>query len=67
MRIDRVKLITEMARQEIKVNELAEKSGVSRVTITSMRGGKSCTRNSILHVVRALGVDVEALTEGTAK
>ena len=61
MRIDRVKLIAEMARQEIKVQELAEKAGVSRVTITAMRCGKSCTENSAKHVARALGVPVEAL------
>lgn len=61
MRIDRVKLITEMARQEIKVTDLAEKAGVSRVTITSMRGGKSCTENSVKHVARALGISVESL------
>lgn len=63
MRIDRVKLIAEMARQEVRVQELAEKSGVSRVTITSMRGGKSCTKNSVKHVARALGVPVENLLE----
>ena len=39
MRIDRVKLIAEMARQEITVNELAEKACISRVTITAARGG----------------------------
>ena len=63
MRIDRVKLITEMARQEIKVQELAEKAGVSRVTITGMRGGKSCTENSVKHVAKALGIPVESLLE----
>lgn len=63
MRIDRVKLIAEMARQEIRVQELAEKAGVSRVTITGMRGGKSCTENSVKHVARALGVPVESLLE----
>ena len=63
MRIDRVKLITEMARQEIRVQELAEKAGVSRVTITGMRGGKSCTENSVKYVARALGVPVESLLE----
>lgn len=63
MRIDRVKLIAEMARQEIRIAELSEKSGVSRPTITAMRGGKSCARNSALHVARALGLDVEDLKE----
>ena len=61
MRIDRVKLIAEMARQEITVNELAEKACVSRVTITAARGGKSCSRNSVLHIARGLGVDVSKL------
>lgn len=61
MRIDRVKLIAEMARQEISVNELSRKACVSRVTITAMRGGKSCSRNSALHVANALGVDVSKL------
>ena len=41
MRVDRVKLIAEMARQNIHIKELAEKALVSRVTITAMRGGKS--------------------------
>ncbi len=63
MRIDRVKLIAEMARQEIKVYELAKKAGVSRLTITAMRSGKSCTENSVKHVARALGVSAESLLE----
>lgn len=63
MRIDRVKLIAEMARQNMQVNALAEKAGVSRVTVTAMRGGKSCNKNSVLHIARALGVDVAELTE----
>ena len=64
MRIDRVKLIAEMARQDINVQALAEKAGVSRMTITALRGGKSCTPNTIRHVARALGVSVEDLKEG---
>lgn len=63
MRIDRVKLIAEMARQEIRVQELAEKAGVSRMTVSAMRCGKSCTENSVKHVARALGVPVESLLE----
>lgn len=63
MRIDRVKLIAEMARRELQVNELAERAGVSRVTITAMRGGKSCSKNSVLHVARALGMDVAEIME----
>lgn len=64
MRIDRVKLIAEMARQDITVKELSDLSCVSRPTITAMRGGKSCSRNSVMHVARALNVRLEDLQEG---
>lgn len=63
MRIDRVKLIAEMARQEIKIQDLAAKASVSHATISSMRGGKSCHKNSIARVADALGVPVEELLE----
>lgn len=33
MRIDRVKLIAEMARQDLTVLALAERSGLSRMTV----------------------------------
>ena len=64
MRIDRVKLIAEMARQDIGVQELAEKAGVSASVVSALRGGKSCTANTAGHVARALGVSVEELKEG---
>lgn len=63
MRVDRVKLIAEMARQNIHIKELAEKALVSRVTITAMRGGKSSNVNSARRVAQALGVSLESLLE----
>lgn len=63
MRIDRVKLIAEMARQNVTSKELAEKAFVSRVTVSAMRCGKSVNENSARHVARALGVDVADLLE----
>lgn len=63
MRIDRVKLIAEMARQDVRIQELSEKAAVSRATITALRGGKSCNENSIRRVATALGVPVESLLE----
>lgn len=63
MRIDRVKLIAEMARQNIKGKELAEKATVSLCTVTALRGGKSCTENSVKRVAAALGVSVDDLKE----
>lgn len=63
MRVDRVKLIAEMAKQDIKTQELARKANLSRSTITAMRSGKSCCKNSVLHVAQALGVDITDILE----
>lgn len=64
MRIDRVKLIAEMARRDMKVQELADKAAVSRATINALRGGKSCNENSIRRVAQVLGLPLESLLEG---
>lgn len=61
VRIDRIKFIAEMAKQEIGVVELAEKADVSRSTITSIRSGKSCKNDIAIRISTALGVPVEAL------
>ena len=44
MRIDRVKLIAEMARQDVRIQELSEKAAVSRATITALRGREKLQR-----------------------
>ena len=64
MRIDRVKLIAEMARRDMRVQELTDKATVSRATVTALRGGKSCNENSIRRVANALDIPVESLLEG---
>ena len=63
MRIDRIKLIAEMARQDININELSQKACISRCTLSAMRGGKSCTENTVKRVAAALGVSVDDLKE----
>lgn len=63
MRIDRIKLIAEMARQDININDLSEKACISRCTLSALRGGKSCTENTVKRVAAALGVTVESLME----
>lgn len=63
MRIDRVKLIAEMARQDVGVADLSQRATVSRATIAALRGGKSCNANSVRRVASALGVTVESLLE----
>lgn len=63
IRVDRVALIAEMARQNITGIELAEKACVSRSSVQSMKSGKSCYRNTAIHVARALGIDLAELSE----
>lgn len=57
-RIDRVKLVAAMARAELTGQQLAERSGVSRVTITAIRSGKSCSLETARKLTAILGEDI---------
>ena len=59
MRIDRVKLITEMARQEKSSNRLCAQAGIARATLSGVRGGKSCAPDTAVKIANALGVRLE--------
>ena len=63
MRIDRIKLATELARQDMTQVELAKKIGVSRVTVNGIRNGKSCSDEVGYKIATALGVDISKLLE----
>ena len=63
MRIDRIKLVTEMARSEIKLYELAEKSGLTRATITAIKGGKSCKEETAVKLAAGLGIPLANLLQ----
>jgi len=63
MRIDRVKLITELEKKEMTQKRLAELSGVSRATINYIKGGKRCTDKVGQKIAEALGVAVEEILE----
>ena len=43
MRIDRFKLTMELMRQDMTQTQLAEKAGVSRVTVNGIKSGRSFT------------------------
>lgn len=62
--VDRVKVIAEMARQNMTGEELAQKAGVGNSAIWKMRQGKPVWRTTAGHVAAALGVTVEELKEG---
>lgn len=61
MRIDRVKLTAELTRRDMTQKRLAELSGVSRVTINYIKGGKSCSDAVGQKIADALGVKVSTL------
>lgn len=63
MRIDRVKFISEMARRDMSVLELAKSCCLSRATITGVRSGKSCTQETAAKLAKGLGVPLETILE----
>lgn len=63
MRIDRIKFVAELTRQDMTQKRLAELSGVSRATINNIRSGKSCTDEVGQRISLALGVAVTDILE----
>ena len=63
MRIDRKKLVWAMMDRGTNVKELAEKSGVSKQTISNVKNGKSCIDAVGKAIANALGVEVTDLLE----
>lgn len=63
MRIDRVKFSTELLKRDMTQKRLAEISGVSRVTIGSIKGGKTCSAETAQRLADALEIPLEQLTE----
>ena len=58
MRIDRVKLAAEMARADLNVKRLSEMSGLSRATVTGVKSGKSCSKDTADKLASVLGRDI---------
>ena len=58
MRIDRVKLAAEMARADLNVKRLSELSGLSRATVTGVKSGKSCSKDTAYKLAAVLGREI---------
>lgn len=58
VRISREHLAVAMIRANLNVNRLSEKSGVSRATVTAIKTGKSCSKETAEKLVAILGSDI---------
>ena len=63
MRIDRIKLVSELTRQDMTQKRLAERAGISRATVNYIKGGKSCSDEVGHKIADALKVPLETLLE----
>ncbi len=58
MRINRVKFAAALVQNNLNGNQLAEKAGVSRGTVTAVRTGKSCSKETAEKLMAILGRDI---------
>lgn len=63
MRVNRKTLVCLMLEKDMNINKLAEKSDLSRGTISSVKSGKSCTDSTACKIAKALNVPVEQLID----
>lgn len=63
MRIDPKKLVVAMLDRDLNQKELAEKAGISRVTVNSVKQGKTCSEHTAESIAKALGTPLEELKE----
>lgn len=58
MRVSRVEFAAALARADINIKQLSERSGVSRATITAVKSGKSCSRDTADKLAAVLGQSI---------
>lgn len=63
MRVDKIKIITKMAKMDITQKELAEKSQLARGTINAIARGKSCSNETAQKIAKALNVSIDEILE----
>lgn len=63
MKIDRISFIMILAKSGMTGKQLAERSGISRGTVSAIKCGKSCSEETASKLAAALGVPVNELIE----
>lgn len=61
MRIDRIKFITELAKQELTLSDFSKRIGVNRTTLSNVKSGKSCRDDIAYKIANGLGVSIKDL------
>ena len=63
MRIDRVKLVSEMTRRDMTVIKLSQLAGISRLTASNVKRGASCIAENAAKIAKVFNRPLEALIE----
>ncbi len=63
MRIDRIRLCVAVERRGVTYTKLSEISGVSRQTISAVKQGKRCNRETAKKIADALDVELSEIME----
>lgn len=63
MKIDRISFIVALTKSGLTGKQLAERSDVSRGTVSAIKCWKSCSEETASKLAAALGVSVNELTE----
>ena len=58
MRINREKLAAAMVRLDLNGYQVAERAGVSRGTMTAVKTGKSCSKETAEKLAAVLGAEI---------
>ena len=58
MRINRERLAAAMVRYDLNGNRLAQRAGISRGTLTAIRTGKSCSKETANKLAAVLGREI---------
>lgn len=61
MQIDKKKLACAMIDADLNTKQLAEKAGLSRVTVSYLKNGKSCSEETLEKIAKALKLNKNSL------
>ena len=59
MKLDSIKMMTCLIKQDLNMTDLADKSGLSRQTIYGIKAGRKCSELTAEKIATALGVAVK--------